>query len=89
MSATLKSNLDQSENDAGTLVPMELVQAPKGQVRPFAAHIELFPLDDCINMIKWAIKNYYNSFVTQDEDLKVGQDVNRGSLALKILLAVF
>lgn len=40
-------------------------------------------------MIKWAIKDYYNSFITQDDDLKAGQDVDRGSPALKILLAVF
>ncbi|KAH6632985.1 hypothetical protein C7974DRAFT_452112 [Boeremia exigua] len=78
-----------SENDAGTLVPMELVQAPDDQIRPFAAHVELFSLESCLNMIKWAVKDYFHSFVSSEADADDGQDVDRGSPALKILLAVF
>ena len=40
-------------------------------------------------MIEWAIRDYYNSFVNPEDDSKGTQDADRGSPALKSLLAVF
>lgn len=68
---------------------MELVHSASDQMTRYAFHVDLFPLEYCVNIVKWAVKEYYNSCVgDEDEGIEV-QDADRGGPALKVLLALF
>ena len=79
----------QSDNDAGTLLPMELVHASADQPKKYAFHVGLYPLETRVKIVRWAIKDYYNSCVGQDDEDPETQDAHRGGPALKVLLAFF
>ncbi|CAO2655790.1 Nn.00g045930.m01.CDS01 [Neocucurbitaria sp. VM-36] len=79
-----------SPTDACTLVPMELLQMPDDQPTRYAAHIELFPIDDCIQMVRWAVKDYFNHFLGRSDELvKDAEEMDLGTPAIKTLLALF
>jgi hypothetical protein len=82
--------MEQSFTDAGTLVPMQLEMVPNGQSTPFAALIELFPLEDCVSIIKWAVRDYYTTFLVNDGEVhNQEEDPDLGSPAVQTLLALF
>ena len=79
----------QSDNDVGTYVPMELFHAPSGQSTRFMFYVDLFPLHDCIQFVRWAIKDCYNSYNDQEKNDADDGHADRGGPALKVLLALF
>lgn len=68
---------------------MELVHASVDQPKRYAFYVDLLPLDACIKVIKWAVRDYHESCVDQEDDNVETQDADRGGPALKVLLAVF
>jgi len=63
---------------------------PEDQKTPFAAHIELFPLEECIIIVQYAVKDYYNQMIPRNDGIsKDDDDVDLAAPALKTLLALF
>ena len=68
---------------------MELFQAPPGQSTRFMFHVDLYPVQDCVKIVRWAIKDCYDSYNDQEKaDIDDGH-ADRGGPALKVLLALF
>jgi hypothetical protein len=42
----------QSDNDAGTLVPIELVHASADQPKKYAFHVDLYSLENCVKIVR-------------------------------------
>lgn len=63
---------------------------PSDQPTRYAAHIEIFPIDDCVQIVRWAVKDYFNHFLAQsDEMVKDAEDMDTGTPAMRTLLALF
>jgi hypothetical protein len=63
---------------------------PEDQKTPFAALIELFSLEECINMVKYAVKDYYDQYIVRNDGIsKDEDDVDLGTPATNTLLALF
>lgn len=68
---------------------MEITHASPGQPKKYAFHVDLFPLENCIKIVRWAVKTYYESCVDQEDENVETQDADRGGPALKVLRALF
>lgn len=68
---------------------MELVHSPSDQMTKYAFHVDLFPLENCVKIVKWAVKQYYDSCVGDEDENVELQEADRGGPALKVLLALF
>lgn len=68
---------------------MEIVHASADQPKKYAFHVDLLPLENCIKIIRWAVKDYYESCVGQEDENVEIREADRGGPALKVLRAVF
>ncbi|KAF3038386.1 hypothetical protein E8E11_002072 [Didymella keratinophila] len=50
-----------SDTDAGTLVPIEIVHTPADQPKKYAFYVDSLSLENRNKIIKWAVKDYYDS----------------------------
>lgn len=68
---------------------MELVHASADQMTKYAVHIDLHPLEHCVKIVRWALKECYRSFSAQDDEEPHFEDADRAGPALRVLLALF
>jgi hypothetical protein len=68
---------------------MQLSQAPSGQSTKFVFYVDLFPVQDCVIIVRWAIKECYNTYNDPNNDETEDGHADRGGPALKVLLALF
>lgn len=84
------NNYQSGDGSAGTLVPIEYVQASDAQPTPFAARIIWHSVEHCLQIVGRAVEEYWKARLAEDEeDSKDTAMVDLGKPALQILRALF
>jgi hypothetical protein len=52
-------------------------------------YVDLLPLQNCVIIVRWALKECYNSYNDQNNDDTDDEHADRGGPALKVFLALF
>ncbi|KAF1952573.1 hypothetical protein CC80DRAFT_176931 [Byssothecium circinans] len=84
------ASLKAGDGGSGTLVPIELVQAPEKQPFPYAAYVFYYPLQMCEDIVRMWLANYFDARIAPPEEcLKDISSIDLGKPALKVFLALF